>query len=219
MSIIWMPLSRMLATTAYVLPPTSAIATLLAPASTEKSSSPSAAVPAGDGLVGSDMSIIWMPLSLALATTAYVLPPTSAIATLLAPASTVKPPSPSVAVPAGDGLVGSDISIIWMPLSLALATTAYVLPPTSAIATLLAPASTVKPPSPSAAVPAGDGLVGSDISIIWMPLPSPTTTAYVLPPTSAIATLSAYLSSVKPPSPSIAVPAGDGLVGSLMSTT
>ena len=112
------------------------------------------------------MSIIWMPSSSALATTAYVLPDIWVIPTLWAPSSSVKPSTPSVMAATGAGSAGLVMSIIWMPSSSALATTAYVLPDIWVIPTLWAPSSSVKPSTPSVMAATGAGSAGLVMSII-----------------------------------------------------
>ena len=107
------------------------------------------------------MLTIWMPLSDDEATTAYVLAPMPATATPDAPASSSKPPRPSVADETAVGRAGFVMLTIWMPLSDDEATTAYVEPSISATATPDAPASLSKPAEPSTADETRDGLDGS----------------------------------------------------------
>ena len=157
MSIICTPSSEKAATTAYVLPDISVMATPCASSSSVKPSVSSVIAATGTGAAGSVMSIICTPSSNTVVTTAYVLPDISVMATPCAPPSWVKPSVSSVIAATGTGAAGSVMSIICTPLSLSVVTTAYVLPDISAMATSAAPPRCVKPSVSSVIAATGTG--------------------------------------------------------------
>ena len=180
-SIIWTPSSMVAATATYVVPPDSNVAMPRAPLSLRLALSPM--LPAATGLAGSVMSIIWTPSSMYPATAAYVVPPDSNMAMLLAPLSSRSEASPML--PAATGLAGSVMLIIWTPSSEYPATAAYVVPPDSKVIILWAPASLRLALSPM--LPAATGLAGSVMLIIWTPSSMyEVTAAYVVPPDSNV---------------------------------
>ena len=138
-------------------------AMLLTPSSPPNPPTPAMALDAGTGLLGSAMSMTWMPSSSGLATIAYVgsVPTTM---TSPAPSSASNPPAPSNTLEAGIGLVGSVMSIIWTPSSPELATTAYERPAISAVAMPLAPSSASNMPKPSATGSGAFALLGTSLS-------------------------------------------------------
>ena len=101
------------------------------------------------------MSIISMPSSSAAVTTTYVLPSIVVIALPFAASRHFSPFAtvhtsvsvPSATLPTDVGLVGSEMSIISMPLSILDDTTAYVLPAIVVIAISIGPSNNVSPSS------------------------------------------------------------------------
>ena len=181
MSIIWTPSSMYPATAAYVVPPDSNMAMLLAPLSSRSEASPM--LPAATGLAGSVMLIIWTPSSEYPATAAYVVPPDSKVIILWAPASLRLALSPML--PAATGLAGSVMLIIWTPSSWYPATAAYVVPPDSKVVMAKEASSSRLALSPM--LPAATGLAGSVMLIIWTPSSMyEVTAAYVVPPDSNV---------------------------------
>ena len=119
MSIIWTPLSTLLATMAYVLEPIVNVSTSCAPLSSSNSVSSSASSSVAESFatmfVGSLMSIIWTWSDEEAATMAYVLEPITNVSTPYAPPR-FGTPAPALSIlSVAVMFVGSLMSIIWTP--------------------------------------------------------------------------------------------------------
>ena len=168
MSIIWTPLSSLLATMAYVLEPITNVATSLAPLSSAGSSLFKLSFVTI--LSTSLMSSTWTLSLRLLATIAYVLEPIVNTSTPLAPLSFGG--SACFKLSFATMFVGSLMSIIWTPPKfpcVSAATIAYVLEPITNVSTSVAPLSIV-PASLLFILPFATMSVGSLMSIIWTPL-------------------------------------------------
>ena len=136
-STIWMELSNLAATTAYVRPAMVKVVTPTGSRSLVREVSVRLAM--GEGSAGLVILTIWMALSLLAVTTAYVRPAMVKVVTPTGPSSLVR--AVSVRLVMGEGRVGLVRSTIWMALSELAATTAYVRPAMIKVSTPSAPSS------------------------------------------------------------------------------
>ena len=143
-SMICTALSNHDVTQASTLAPFVKTATPFAPSSASKPLEPSFADPTATGDARSDKSISCTPSSSYDATIAYHVPPTSNVATSLAPSSISNPSTPSVANPFATGNAGFVISMICTPSSFFDATIAYTLLPITNVLTPVGPESSMK---------------------------------------------------------------------------